>query len=161
MIDDGVGDGLHVLAIKKRNDRPARAELRYPLVRDDLEFHHGLMRSAVKLRRLQEHAADLTAGYDAMQGPDPADPACAQRPAEPTLPLLEREAEGLRIAVAGGYFRTGVPAEAEAAVAKVAAALGLARKIELPEAARAAAYVITAAEPAVYFALFKVEEPAA
>jgi 1-carboxybiuret hydrolase len=52
--------------------------------------------------------------------------------------------------VAGGYFRTGVPAEAEAAVAKVAAALGLAREIELPEAARAraAAYVITAAEGA-------------
>jgi 1-carboxybiuret hydrolase len=39
---------------------------------------------------------------------------------------------------------------AEAAVAKVAAALGLAREIELPEAARAraAAYVITAAEGA-------------
>jgi AtzE family amidohydrolase len=96
------------------------------------------------------NAADLAAGYDAMQGPDPSDPACAQRPAEPTLPFLERKADGLRIAVAGGYFRTGVPAEAEAAVAKVAAALGLAREIELPEAARAraAAYVITAAEGA-------------
>jgi AtzE family amidohydrolase len=96
------------------------------------------------------NAADLAASYDAMQGPDLADPDCAQRPAEPTLPFLEQEADGLRIAVAGGYFRTGVPAEAEAAVAKVAAALGLAREIELPEAerARAAAYVITAAEGA-------------
>jgi 1-carboxybiuret hydrolase len=92
--------------------------------------------------------ADLAASYDAMQGPDPADPVCAQRPVEPALPLIERANEGLRIAIAGGYFRDGVPAEAAAAVARVAAALGVTREIELPEAARAraAAYVITAAE---------------
>jgi AtzE family amidohydrolase len=94
--------------------------------------------------------ADLAAAYDAMQGPDPADPVCAQRPMEPARPLIERREEGLRIAVAGGYFRDGVPAEAAAAVARVAAALGVTREIELPEAARAraAAYVITAAEGA-------------
>jgi 1-carboxybiuret hydrolase len=94
--------------------------------------------------------ADLAACYDAMQGPDPVDPVCAQRPAEPTLPLIERRDEGLRIAIAGGYFRDGVPVEAAAAVAKVAATLGVSREIELPEAARAraAAYVITAAEGA-------------
>ena len=99
---------------------------------------------------LARSAADLAAAYDAMQGPDPADPVCAQRPVEPTLPLIERKAERLRIAIAGGYFRAGVPVEAAAAVAKVAAALGAAREIELPEAerARAAAYVITAAEGA-------------
>jgi Asp-tRNA(Asn)/Glu-tRNA(Gln) amidotransferase A subunit family amidase len=63
---------------------------------------------------------------------------------------VERQSERLRIAIAGGYFRAGVPVEAAAAVAKVAAALGVAREIELPEAerARAAAYVITAAEGA-------------
>jgi 1-carboxybiuret hydrolase len=96
------------------------------------------------------HVADLAASYDAMQGPDPADPVCAQRPAEPTLPLIGRKTDGLRIAVAGGYFRSGVPAEAAAAVAKVAAALGVSHEIELPEAARAraAAYVITAVEGA-------------
>jgi AtzE family amidohydrolase len=94
--------------------------------------------------------ADLAAAYDAMQGPDPADPVCAQRPVEPALPLIARKAEGLRIAIAGGYFRDGVPVAAAAAVAKIAAALGVAREIELPEAARAraAAYVITAAEGA-------------
>jgi 1-carboxybiuret hydrolase len=94
--------------------------------------------------------ADLAAGYDAMQGPDPDDPVCAERPAEPTQPLIARGAEGLRIAVAGGYFRDSVPAEAAAAVAKVAAALGVSREVELPQAgrARAAAYVITAAEGA-------------
>ena len=99
---------------------------------------------------LARSAADLAAAYDAMQGPDLADPVCAQRPVESTLPLIERKAERLRIAIAGGYFRAGVPVEAAAAVAKVAAALGAAREIELPEAerARAAAYVITAAEGA-------------
>src|SRR5580700_1660054 len=39
---------------------------------------------------------DLTLAYDAMQGPDPEDPACAQRAAEPVTPLLGRAAEGLR-----------------------------------------------------------------
>jgi 1-carboxybiuret hydrolase len=34
-------------------------------------------------------AADLALAYDAMQGPDPADPACAPAAAQPTLPLLE------------------------------------------------------------------------
>ena len=70
--------------------------------------------------------------------------------AEPTLPLIERKTDGLRIAVAGGYFRSGVPAEAAAAVAEIAAVLGASREVELPEAgrARAAAYVITAAEGA-------------
>jgi 1-carboxybiuret hydrolase len=94
--------------------------------------------------------ADLAASYDAMQGPDAADPMCAQRAAEPTLPLLARGADGLRIAIAGSYFRDGVPAEAAAAVVKVAASLGVSREIEVLEAARAraAAYVITAAEGA-------------
>ncbi len=94
--------------------------------------------------------ADLAASYDAMQGPDPEDPVCAKRPPEPTLPLLDGKVEGLRIAIAAGYFRDGVPAEAAAAVAKVAASLRVSREVELPEAARAraAAYVITASEGA-------------
>jgi Asp-tRNA(Asn)/Glu-tRNA(Gln) amidotransferase A subunit family amidase len=94
--------------------------------------------------------ADLAASYDAMQGPDPDDPVCAQRPVEPTHSLLARGTDGLRIAIAGGYFRDGVPAEAAAAVVKVAASLGISREIEVPEVARAraAAYVITAAEGA-------------
>ncbi|MGU3601160.1 amidase family protein, partial [Methylobacterium brachiatum] len=57
---------------------------------------------------------------------------------------------GLRIAVAGGYFARGGDPEAFAAVAHVAEALGASRTVELPEAhrARAAAYLITAAEGA-------------
>src|SRR3979490_286356 len=85
-----------------------------------------------------------------MQGPDPDDAACVNRPAEPTLGALERGADGVRIAVAGGYFPTGRAAEREPAVSRVAQALGARRTVELPEAqrARAAAYVITAAEGA-------------
>ncbi len=92
--------------------------------------------------------ADLAAAYDAMQGPDGRDPACADRPVEPAAGDLERGASGLRIAVAGGHF-AGTDAAA-AAVATVAAALGATRTVEIPQAprARAAAFVITAAEGA-------------
>jgi AtzE family amidohydrolase len=95
-------------------------------------------------------ARDLALAYDAMQGPDPDDPACAQRPAEPVTGALGHGVAGLRIAVAGGYFRQGAFPEAHAAVARAAAALGATKDIDIPEAARAraAAYVITATEGA-------------
>jgi aspartyl-tRNA(Asn)/glutamyl-tRNA(Gln) amidotransferase subunit A len=95
-------------------------------------------------------ARDLALVYDAMQGHDPEDAACAARPVEPTLPLLDRGVEGLRIAVADGYFRKGAFPEARVAIDRVAAALHVNRDIEIPEAhrARAAAYVITATEGA-------------
>jgi aspartyl-tRNA(Asn)/glutamyl-tRNA(Gln) amidotransferase subunit A len=99
---------------------------------------------------LARSARDLALAYDAMQGPDPEDPVCAGRPVEPTLPALAQGTDGLRIAVAGGYFRQGLTPEAEAAVGRIAAALAVKREIEIPEAqrARAAAYVITASEGA-------------
>jgi len=94
-------------------------------------------------------ARDLVLAYDAMQGPDPNDPACADRPAAPVLPLLHKGADGLRIAVAGGYFKCKT-AEAVYALDRVAAALGANRDVEIPEAerARSAAYIITASEGA-------------
>jgi aspartyl-tRNA(Asn)/glutamyl-tRNA(Gln) amidotransferase subunit A len=94
--------------------------------------------------------ADLAAAYDAMQGPDADDPVCAARPAEPTTPTLAWGLEGLRIATAGGYFHHGLSPEGHAALARVAAALGVTRAVEWPEPARAraAAYVITCAEGA-------------
>ncbi|MBI2685050.1 MAG: AtzE family amidohydrolase [Acidobacteria bacterium] len=91
---------------------------------------------------------DLALAFDAMQGPDPRDPVCSTRPPEAVLPQLERGIDGLRIAVAGGYFqRMGTP-EVFAPVAAAAKALGVTRTIMLPdvEAARASAYVITACE---------------
>src|SRR5205823_6866863 len=91
---------------------------------------------------------DLALAYDAMQGYDADDPVCADRPAEITLPALDRGIEGLRIAVAGGYFRKGASPEACEATKRVAKALDVKREIEIPEAERAppAAYVITPAK---------------
>jgi AtzE family amidohydrolase len=96
---------------------------------------------------LARSARDLALAYDAMKGFDPEDPVCADRVAEPIEPLLDRGTEGLRIAVAGGYFKCKT-AEACYAVDRVAAALGANRDIELPQVdrARAAAFVITATE---------------
>lgn len=95
--------------------------------------------------------ADLAAAYDALQGPDPRDHACAQRPVEPALPDLEAGLGDLRVARLSGYFEKGCPPQAHAAVGAVAHALAPAfdgRRIELPQAglARAAAFLITAAE---------------
>ncbi len=96
---------------------------------------------------LARSARDLALAYDAMRGYDPADPVCADRPAEPVTPLLERGTEGLRIAVAGGYFKCRT-AESVYAVDRVAVALGANRDVNIPEAerARSAAYIITASE---------------
>jgi 1-carboxybiuret hydrolase len=94
--------------------------------------------------------SDLALAYDAMQGPDPADAACTSRPIEPVSALLEQGLGGLRIAIAGGYFQSNVFPEAVTAITRVAAALGVTRTVEIPEAARAraAAYVITTTEGA-------------
>ncbi|GJD99828.1 AtzE family amidohydrolase [Methylobacterium isbiliense] len=99
---------------------------------------------------LARSTRDLALAYDAMQGPDPDDPVATKRPAEPVAAVLEAGAAGLRIAVAGGYFARGGDPEAFAAVARAAAALGVTATVEIPEAARAraAAYVISAAEGA-------------
>jgi len=93
---------------------------------------------------------DLALAYDAMQGPDPDDAACTTRPTESVSAQLSQDIGGLRIAVAGGYFQKNVFPEAVEAVARVAKALGATRTAEIPEAARAraAAYLITAAEGA-------------
>jgi amidase/aspartyl-tRNA(Asn)/glutamyl-tRNA(Gln) amidotransferase subunit A len=93
---------------------------------------------------------DLALTYDALQGPDPQDPACAQRAVEPATPLLGRGCEGLRIGVLGGWFRTQADTAALAAVARVAEALEMQREVVWPETdrARAAAFLITNAEGA-------------
>jgi aspartyl-tRNA(Asn)/glutamyl-tRNA(Gln) amidotransferase subunit A len=66
------------------------------------------------------------------------------------LPRIDDGIDGLKIAVAGGYFRKGAAPEALTALECVATALAARREIEIPEAARAraAAYVITATEGA-------------
>ena len=99
---------------------------------------------------LARSVGDLAQAYDAMQGHDPEDPFCANRPSDLTTPLLNQGIEGLRIARAGGYFRTMQMPEATGAVDHICAALGVTAEVEIPEAARAraAAYLITTAEGA-------------
>jgi aspartyl-tRNA(Asn)/glutamyl-tRNA(Gln) amidotransferase subunit A len=91
---------------------------------------------------------DLALAYDAMQGPDPEDPVCTTRAPEPSLPTLAKGIDGLRIAVAGGYFERGAGPEACAALLTVASAVGAHQRVDLPEAARAraAAFVISTSE---------------
>ena len=69
-------------------------------------------RASIIWARSRASTRDLALAYDAMQGHDPEDPVCADRPAEPALPRLERGVAGLRIAVAGGYFKRGASPEA-------------------------------------------------
>jgi AtzE family amidohydrolase len=99
---------------------------------------------------LARSAKDLALAFDAMQGWDPDDPVCTDRPADMTVLSLDEGISGLRIAIAGDYFAKNGEPECFEAVATVAKALGATQTVVLPEAAaaRAAAYVITAMEGA-------------
>ena len=103
---------------------------------------------------LARHVADLALAFDAIAGPDAADPVCSPRPAVACLPQLARGTDGLRIAVLGGHFARLAADDALAAVGRVASALDVRREVAIPEAprARAAAQVITACEAAAYHA---------
>jgi AtzE family amidohydrolase len=93
---------------------------------------------------------DIAAVYDVLQGPDPADAVCAFRPIEPVVSLLDQGMAGLRVALADGYFTSAGHPEVFAATERAAAALGVERRVNLPEPAlaRAAAMIITASEGA-------------
>jgi aspartyl-tRNA(Asn)/glutamyl-tRNA(Gln) amidotransferase subunit A len=90
--------------------------------------------------------ADLSATYDALQGPDANDRACAQRPVEtvgtPRLP------KGVRIGLLRGWFHDWAGTAARSAVAQAAKVFGRLEECELKgaEAARGAAFLITGAE---------------
>ena len=91
---------------------------------------------------------DLAQLFDLMQGPDPSDPICTDRPPELCLPQLDRGIEGLRIAIAAEYFQKGAEPEVMAALEQVATALNATQFVTIPAAglARAAAFLITASE---------------
>jgi AtzE family amidohydrolase len=101
---------------------------------------------------LARATGDLALAYDAMRGPDPRDPACRDRVAEAlsSAGAATGPVDDLEIAVAGGYFRDVCEDQAVAVVDAAAAALGVTRRIDIPEAqrARAAAFVITTVEGA-------------
>jgi amidase/aspartyl-tRNA(Asn)/glutamyl-tRNA(Gln) amidotransferase subunit A len=104
---------------------------------------------------LARSVRELALAYDAMQGPDPRDPGCAQRPPAPAAPALAADAAanlaGLRIARLGGWFEEMATPEAVAAVDAAAAAIGAHAALgqaDWPDSAlgRGAAFLITAAE---------------
>ena len=99
---------------------------------------------------LARSVRDLALSYDAMLGPDDEDPVCTGRAPEPLGASINQGIDGVRLAVAGGYFREGASPEAISALERVAGTLNAKREVEIAEAARAraAAYVITAAEGA-------------
>lgn len=92
--------------------------------------------------------SDLALCYDALQGWDRGDAACVERPVSPASSEIKKGIDGLRIAVAGGYFRTNAEPDALLAVDRAARALGTSNEIDIPDAARAraAAFLITNAE---------------
>ena len=93
---------------------------------------------------------DIATIFDILQGEDRQDPVCTDKPTQPCLSELNKGIEGVKIAIADGYFTEGVEPEAGEAVAKIAQLLDVTAQITIPETdrARAAAYIITAAEGA-------------
>ena len=66
---------------------------------------------------------DLALAYDVLQGPCPGDHGCAQKPPQPVVPSLGAPRR-LRVGVLAGWFDANAGAQARAAVAGVAEALG-------------------------------------
>ena len=92
--------------------------------------------------------ADLAAVYDVMQGADERDPMCAQRALEPLSAQLSLGIDGLRVGLLAGYFEQNASEAAWQAVAHAAHTMGVSHEVVWPEVerARAAAFIITAAE---------------
>lgn len=97
---------------------------------------------------LADSVEGLALAYDAMQGPDPLDPGCHALRVQPTMPLLARGMEGLRVGVLGGYFHELASPAARSVARHAAEVLGARDVVEWPEAAaaRAAAFIVTASE---------------
>jgi AtzE family amidohydrolase len=93
---------------------------------------------------------DLAQVYDVLQGWDPGDAACVERPAEPVLAATKSSDTELRVGVLEGWFQEMAGDEARHAAATVAEALGARTKVTLAgaRAARSAAFLITAASGA-------------
>lgn len=93
-------------------------------------------------------AQDLALAYDALQGPDSHDPACAQHPAQPALAQLRLGITNLRVARLTAYFDEQAGNVARMAAHMAAQTLGARDEVSIEGVteARAAAFVITAAE---------------
>ncbi|MEQ1886872.1 MAG: AtzE family amidohydrolase [Bryobacteraceae bacterium] len=92
--------------------------------------------------------ADIAVAYDTMHGYDASDPVSSKQPRQPLLPEIGTGIDGLRIAVADGYFMQMGSPDVFEPVETVARALGATKTVTIPDvqAARSAAYIITACE---------------
>ena len=99
---------------------------------------------------LTRSVRDLALAHDVMQGPDADDPSCSSRARDPVESGLGEGIHGLRIALAGGYFKEHAERETIEATERVARALGAKGEITVPRAAegRAAATIVTGVEGA-------------
>jgi amidase/aspartyl-tRNA(Asn)/glutamyl-tRNA(Gln) amidotransferase subunit A len=91
----------------------------------------------------------LAWAYDAMQGPDAADPGCHARGVQPVAAGMTQGVKGLRVGVLGGYFQENASAQAMDVVKQAASVLGATNlDVTWPEAAlgRMAAFIISASE---------------
>jgi AtzE family amidohydrolase len=91
---------------------------------------------------------DLALAYDVCQGPDPADPDCANRAAASVIPELTVSSLDLRVGVLDGWFTDTARPDVCEALAAVAETLKATAGASMTGAktARAAAFCITASE---------------
>lgn len=89
---------------------------------------------------------DIALAFEVLQGSDPRDPICTDRP--PVAPDLSEDITGIRVAIATDHFARGMPPTVAQALDQVSSALEVTQAVTLPESARAraAAYLITASE---------------
>ncbi|WP_278374463.1 AtzE family amidohydrolase [Sphingobium xenophagum] len=91
---------------------------------------------------------DIALVYDVLQGADPLDPACVDRPSDLVGSLDRRIGRTFKVGLLDGWFRQGATTEALAAVEKVASAFANLRPANWAgaEVARSAAFCMTAIE---------------
>jgi oxamate carbamoyltransferase len=109
---------------------------------------HPFVGSLDHIGPLARSTRDLAEVYDVLQGHDPQDGFQAAQDRQPVTALLERDLDGLRFGVLGGYFQQWCDYSARDAVAQVAKALDASEEVILAEAelARTAAFIISASE---------------
>ena len=97
---------------------------------------------------LADSVEGLALAYDALQSPDPLDPACHAQRIQPIGSVAGKRSKSLRIARLVGYFEEFATPSATLAATQAAAALNTSATAVWPDAAlaRAAAFVTTASE---------------
>lgn len=109
---------------------------------------HPFVGSLDHIGPLARRTSDLAEVYDALQGHDPEDGFQAMQGHQPVAALLDRDLDGLRFGVLGGYFQQWCDDSARDAVTQAAKALNASEEVILADAelARTSAFIISASE---------------